>query len=231
MRKPARSRKRSMRVVILGAGGNSLAIADAILAAQATSGRNAPHRLVGFLDDLPRNRGATVLGFPVLGPISSASELRDCWFINGIASVDSFMKKPEVIARSQMPIERFVSIVHPGATVSANAVIGNGTAILVNSVVCPDAKIGSHVIMLQNSSVNHHSVVCDHATISAGVTILGYAEIGESAFIGGGSSIAPYVKVGGGALVGMGAVVIRDVAAGTVVAGNPARPLAPSKAR
>jgi sugar O-acyltransferase (sialic acid O-acetyltransferase NeuD family) len=220
-----------MRVVILGAGGNSLSIADAILAAQAASGRKSPHRLVGFLDDLPRNRGATVLGFPVLGPISSASELRECWFINGIGSVDSFMKKPEVIARSQVPIERFVSIVHPGATVSANALIGKGTAILANSVVCPDARIGSHVIMLQNSSVNHHSVVCDHATLSAGVTILGYAEIGESAFIGGGSSIAPYVKVGGGALVGLGAVVIRDVAAGTVVVGNPARPLAPRNAR
>src|SRR4051812_17944036 len=167
MRKPARSSIRSTRVVILGAGGNSLAIADAILAAQAAFGRNSPHQLVGFLDDLPRNRGATLLGFPVLGPISSAFELRDCGFINGIASVESFLKKPEIIGRSQIPIERFVTIVHPRATVSANAAIGKGTAILANSVVCPDAKIGSHVIMLQNSSVNHHSVVCDHATISA----------------------------------------------------------------
>jgi acetyltransferase-like isoleucine patch superfamily enzyme len=71
--------------------------------------------------------------------------------------------------------------------------------------------------------------VADFVTLSAGITILGYIEIGENAFIGGGSTLAPMVKVGAGALVGAGSTVIRDVPAGRVFAGNPAREIAGSK--
>jgi UDP-2-acetamido-3-amino-2,3-dideoxy-glucuronate N-acetyltransferase len=44
--------------------------------------------------------------------------------------------------------------------------------------------------------------------------------------IGSGATILGGVRLGRGALVGAGAVVTRDVAAGAVVAGNPARSLA-----
>lgn len=47
--------------------------------------------------------------------------------------------------------------------------------------------------------------------------------IGENCFIGGRSLILPGVKIGGGSIVGAGSVVTKDVPAGTVVAGNPAR--------
>ena len=70
---------------------------------------------------------------------------------------------------------------------------------------------------------NHDAVIEAHTAVSAGVTILGHVRIGQGAYIGGGVSIAPHVKIGAGALLGMGAVVIRDVAPGLVVAGNPAR--------
>ena len=47
----------------------------------------------------------------------------------------------------------------------------------------------------------------------------------SGASIGSGATILPGVTIGEGALVGAGAVVTRDVAPGSVVAGNPARPL------
>ena len=49
--------------------------------------------------------------------------------------------------------------------------------------------------------------------------------IGEDVWIGGSAILLPGVTVGNGAIVGAGAVVNRDVAAGTRVAGNPARPI------
>jgi len=49
--------------------------------------------------------------------------------------------------------------------------------------------------------------------------------IGPGAFVGARSFILPGVEIGARAVVGAAAVVTRDVAAGSVVAGNPARVL------
>jgi acetyltransferase-like isoleucine patch superfamily enzyme len=49
--------------------------------------------------------------------------------------------------------------------------------------------------------------------------------IGAQAWIGFGAYVLKGVSIGDGAIVGAGSVVTRDVPAGTVAAGNPARPV------
>lgn len=49
--------------------------------------------------------------------------------------------------------------------------------------------------------------------------------IGPDVWIGHGAILLPGVSVGAGAVIGAGAVVTRDVAPYTIVAGNPARPI------
>jgi sugar O-acyltransferase (sialic acid O-acetyltransferase NeuD family) len=207
-------------LIVLGAGGNSLGILDAVEALNVVKPR---YRVAGILDDIPANQGRVVLGHRVIGTIAEAPKFEGCQFVNGISSVASFRKIPVIVARTQQPAERFATIVHPRATVAASARVGPGSVILAGSVLCPEAEVGAHVIVLQNTSINHHSRVGDYATLSAGITMLGYIEVGRNAFVGGGCTLAPRVKVGDGALVGAGSVVIRDVPAGRVFAGNPAR--------
>jgi len=213
-------------LIILGAGGNSLGIIDAVQALNALEPR---YRIEGILDDIPANLGRELLGCRVIGTIADAPRHAHCQFVNGISSVGSFREIPAIVARTGQPAERFATIVHPRATVAASARLGRGSVILAGSVICPEATVGDHAIILQNTTVNHHSRIGDFVTLSAGITILGYIDIGRNAFIGGGSTFLPLLKVGEGALVGAGSVVIRDVPAGRVVVGNPARELPGSK--
>jgi UDP-2-acetamido-3-amino-2,3-dideoxy-glucuronate N-acetyltransferase len=53
--------------------------------------------------------------------------------------------------------------------------------------------------------------------------------VGRRASIGSGATILCGISIGDGALVGAGAVVTRDVPAGLVVVGNPARMIRRSK--
>lgn len=68
----------------------------------------------------------------------------------------------------------------------------------------------------------------DAAARDAGLEFGRAITIGRNVWVGGGALILPGVTVGDDAIIGAGAVVTRDVAPGTTVAGNPARPLSKS---
>jgi maltose O-acetyltransferase len=55
--------------------------------------------------------------------------------------------------------------------------------------------------------------------------------IGSDVWIGGGAIILPGVSIGDGATIGAGSVVTRDVPAGAIVGGNPARALGSASGR
>jgi acetyltransferase-like isoleucine patch superfamily enzyme len=78
-----------------------------------------------------------------------------------------------------------------------------------------DVFLGPHVVFTDDP----HPPCPNWPLCQAGVTV------GDGASIGGNATLLPGVSVGAGALVGGGSVVTRDVPAGMIVAGNPARPM------
>lgn len=85
---------------------------------------------------------------------------------------------------------------------------------------------------------NAHITIGDHCALAPGVRVLSASHdyrrldlpdeamsvtLGKYVWVGAGATILPGVNIGDGAVVAAGSVVTRDVAAYSVVAGNPAR--------
>ena len=108
-----------------------------------------------------------------------------------------------------------------------------GEGIVVQPFVTVDGgierptQIGDNCLLLTKCHVGHDALVGNGVEIATGAIIGGHCQIGDGVKIGLNATIKPFVKIGAGARIGMGAVVICDVPAGRVFAGNPARDLRP----
>lgn len=76
-------------------------------------------------------------------------------------------------------------------------------------------------------SIGDYSVVGVQSALLAHCPIRGAlpCKVGKFVYIGFGAIVLPGVTIGDNCLVGAGAVVTKDVPAGSIVAGNPARVL------
>jgi sugar O-acyltransferase (sialic acid O-acetyltransferase NeuD family) len=205
-------------VVVLGASGNALDILDIIDAL------GAPWKAAGVLDD-GRSKGGEFRGLSVLGTLAEAAVLSDVVFINGIASERTHHRKLGIIAGTSLDPACFVTLIHPLAAVSRRTAIGHGSCIGPGCAVAAQVEIGAHAWLGSRAVIGHECVLGAGVTIAPSATLAGGVTLGAQAYVGSGALLRPGITVGAGALVGMGAVVLRDVPPGTVVVGNPARPL------
>jgi acetyltransferase EpsM len=73
-------------------------------------------------------------------------------------------------------------------------------------------------------TVGHDCVIEPYACLRQRSSIGGHVVVGRGTTIGLGASVIHELAIGADAFVAAGAVVIRDVEAGTLVAGVPAQP-------
>ncbi len=113
-------------------------------------------------------------------------------------------------------------------------VLGDEVRIWSNSVIDYGCVLGSRIRIHCNVYVAQKTTIEDDVFVGPGVIFTNDPHpictrcmcgpvLKRASRIGGGATLLPGVVVGEGALVGAGAVVTKDVPAGTVVAGNPAK--------
>ena len=196
-----------MRLLVIGAGGHAKVVIDAARAA----------------------------GMEVTGVVGEAQG-RDCLLNVPISRTpDAFEGDAFIVAigNNQARAESFARyldsgmhpavVVHPSAVIADGVEIGSGSFIAAGVVVNVDARIGENAILNTSCCVDHDCVIGDHAHVGPTAGLCGGVVVGTGALVGAGCSIIPLCSVGEWAVVGAGSVVIRDVLAGEVRAGIPAR--------
>ncbi len=119
------------------------------------------------------------------------------------------------------------SLIEPPFTCTYGQQISLGDYVYINSgcVIIDNSRvaIGDHTMIGPAVQIYTAAHPLEAAPRAQGWETALAIGIGANVWIGGGAIILPGVQIGPGAVVGAGAVVTRNVAASTVVAGNPAR--------
>ncbi|WP_296245174.1 MULTISPECIES: acyl-ACP--UDP-N-acetylglucosamine O-acyltransferase [unclassified Psychrobacter] len=84
-------------------------------------------------------------------------------------------------------------------------------------------KIGNHNLLMVNTHVAHDCLIGDHNVLANNVGVAGHVTIGNHIIIGGNSGIHQFCTVDDYSLVGGASLILKDVAAFTMVSGNPAK--------
>lgn len=127
--------------------------------------------------------------------------------------------------------------VWPFSTVCEGVTVGRGTVIGARAYIGRGTVVGKHCRINDGSHLTDRMTVGDRVFFGAGVLtandrhprvlnpeyVVEPPIIEDGVSLGNGANILPGVRLGRGCMIAAGAVVRKDVAPGTLVAGNPAR--------
>ena len=121
--------------------------------------------------------------------------------------------------------------IEPGAVIRDKVEIGERAIIMMGAVINIGAVVGEATMIDMNAVVGARALVGKNCHIGAGAVLAGVLEppsadpvvIEDDVLVGANAVVLEGCRVGKGSVVAAGAVVVQNVEAGVVVAGQPAR--------
>ena len=205
-------------LVIVGAGGFARETAQAVHDAGS-------YELLGHLDDNPDLHGREVDGVLVLGGCDRVHSLAETRVVICVGNPTDYAARARLVRRLGLPADRYATLIHPTAVVSATSEVGPGSVLLAHCVLTAAVRVGAHVAVMPHAVLTHDDVVEDYVTITSGVRLGGGVRLEQGAYVGSGALVREGTTVGAWSQIGMGSSVLGDVPPGEVWVGSPARRL------
>jgi sugar O-acyltransferase (sialic acid O-acetyltransferase NeuD family) len=209
------------QIVIIGAANDGELVVDLI---EDINDAKPSFQILGYLDDDPKKHGATINGYPVLGPIAYYRDLpASTKYVVTLASAKRTYRTKQIVNRLGLQPERVVTLIHPQATVSRSASIGAGCIVLAGVRINSRVRLGNCVLVEGNVWLGVGTEVHDYAVVTHDASISGDCVLEEGCYLGANCSVIGKTTIGRWAVVGMGTVVLRNVPTRNIMVGNPAR--------
>jgi acyl-[acyl carrier protein]--UDP-N-acetylglucosamine O-acyltransferase len=184
--------------------------------------------VLGFAFDDPAYKDG-INGWPVLCGTREAYDMfkhdESVKFVYALYRSDILKERIALRDSLNIPIDRFLSFVHPSAYIAKSAQLGKANIILANCAINCNVIMGNYNTMQTGSLIGHDTHIGSNNFIAAHTCIGSNLKIGNGNFTGLNCSIKNFVVMGDYNLIGMASNVVKDVSDGNILIGNPAKPL------
>jgi UDP-3-O-[3-hydroxymyristoyl] glucosamine N-acyltransferase len=101
-----------------------------------------------------------------------------------IGSETSYRRRADIVQSTGLAPDRFAKLVHPNASVSPWAKLGQGAYISYGVSIGGGVVVGDHVSFSPGCVIGHDSVFGDFALIPPWAVISGFVRLGRSSYVG-----------------------------------------------
>lgn len=205
------------QLIIIGARGFGREVY--FLAQECIAAGTLDIAIKGFLDDKADALDSYCGYPPIIDSVEKYQIEPDDVFICALGDVRYKKQYAEMIIDKG---GRFISLIHPSATIKHNATVASGCIILDQALISVDVTIEDFVTVQPFSVIGHDARIGKWSHLNTYSFMGGFATLAQGATLHTGAKIVPHKKVGEWATVGAGSVVIRNVPANISVFGIPA---------
>lgn len=203
------------KVIILGAGGHTRSIIDALLGQDT-------YECAGLIIEDQREY-KSYQGVEVIGNDDDLPRLRkevDFAFIGVGSHVGLRMKLAKKLKNLGFD---FATIIDPSAIIAADAEISEGVFVGKRAIINSSSKVGKHCIVNTGAIVEHDCLLEDFVHLAPGSILGGDVHLKEGVHLGMGSIVNEGHEIGKGTFIGSGSVVTKDMKEGILAYGSPCK--------
>ena len=191
-------------VILIGSGGHAGVLVEILEANRI--------KTLGIVDPNKRT-GEKYFGLEVIGndSIIRQHSPKEIYLVNGLGSLPGVNTRWEISEKFRSLEYKFLSLIHPNASVSRDVKIGEGVQIMNGSIIQHGVTIGKDCILNTGIIVDHNCSIGNYGHLAPGCVLSGGVSIGERVHIGTGSSIIQNIEIGNNVIIAAGSIIHKNI--------------------